>query len=77
MDWQIFGILMRDGIASGAIHALLALALVTTVFYDSRFLIGLKGFVAAIAGGLGSYPLGLKRCTCRSGCESQSGDGKS
>jgi branched-chain amino acid transport system permease protein len=30
---------------------------VTTVFYDSGFLIGLKAFVAAIIGGLGSYPL--------------------
>lgn len=29
----------------------------TTVYYDSGFLIGLKGFVAAIVGGLGSFPL--------------------
>ena len=29
----------------------------TTVFYDSGFLIGLKGFVAAVMGGLHSYPL--------------------
>lgn len=28
-----------------------------TVYYDSGFLIGLKGFVAAIIGGLGSYPV--------------------
>jgi len=28
-----------------------------TVYYDSGFLIGLKGFVAAILGGLASYPL--------------------
>ena len=28
----------------------------TTLFYDSGFLIGLKGFVAAIFGGLASYP---------------------
>ena len=33
------------------------IAPVTTVFYDSGFLIGLKGFVAAIVGGLVSYPL--------------------
>jgi branched-chain amino acid transport system permease protein len=26
------------------------------VFYDSGFLIGLKGFVAAVFGGLASYP---------------------
>jgi branched-chain amino acid transport system permease protein len=30
---------------------------VTTVYYDSGFLLGLKAFVAAIVGGLGSYPL--------------------
>ena len=29
----------------------------TTIYYDSGFLIGLKGFVAAIIGGLGSYPI--------------------
>lgn len=29
----------------------------TTMFYDSGFLIGLKGFVAAIVGGLASYPM--------------------
>jgi branched-chain amino acid transport system permease protein len=30
-----------------------------TVYYDSGFLIGLKGFVAAILGGLVSYPLSV------------------
>lgn len=30
---------------------------ITTIYYDSGFLIGLKGFVAAILGGLTSYPL--------------------
>jgi branched-chain amino acid transport system permease protein len=29
------------------------------VFYDSGFLIGLKGFVAAVFAGLSSYPLAL------------------
>jgi len=29
----------------------------TTMFYDSGFVIGLKGFVAAVAGGLLSYPV--------------------
>jgi branched-chain amino acid transport system permease protein len=29
----------------------------TTIYYDSGFLIGLKGFVGAIVGGLVSYPL--------------------
>jgi len=33
------------------------IAPLTTVYYDSGFLIGLKGFVAAIIGGLVSYPL--------------------
>ncbi|MBT0963473.1 branched-chain amino acid ABC transporter permease [Denitromonas iodatirespirans] len=33
------------------------IAPVTTVYYDTGFLIGLKGFVAAIVGGLASYPL--------------------
>jgi branched-chain amino acid transport system permease protein len=31
----------------------------TTVFYDSGFLIGLKGFVAAVFGGLASFPMAL------------------
>ena len=31
----------------------------TTVFYNSGFLIGLKGFVAAVFAGLASYPLAL------------------
>lgn len=30
---------------------------ITTVYYDSGFLISLKGFVGAIIGGLGSYPM--------------------
>jgi branched-chain amino acid transport system permease protein len=30
---------------------------ITTIYYDSGFLIGLKGFIAAILGGLVSYPL--------------------
>ena len=33
------------------------IAPLTTVYYDSGFLVGLKGFVAAIVGGLVSYPL--------------------
>jgi len=31
----------------------------TTIFYDSGFIIGLKGFVAAVFAGLSSYPLAL------------------
>jgi len=39
----------------GAISGLL-IGPTTTVFYDSGFLIGLKGFVAAVVAGLSSYP---------------------
>lgn len=39
----------------GALSGLL-IGPTTTVFYDSGFLIGLKGFVAAVAAGLASYP---------------------
>jgi len=37
----------------------LLIAPLTTVYYDTGFLIGLKGFVAAIVGGLASYPIAL------------------
>jgi branched-chain amino acid transport system permease protein len=40
----------------GALSGLL-IGPTTTIFYDSGFLIGLKGFVAAIVGGLSSYPV--------------------
>jgi branched-chain amino acid transport system permease protein len=40
----------------GALSGILIVPL-TTVYYDSGFLIGLKGFVAAIVGGLVSYPV--------------------
>ena len=33
------------------------IAPLTTIYYDTGFLIGLKGFVAAIVGGLASYPI--------------------
>jgi branched-chain amino acid transport system permease protein len=39
----------------GALSGLL-IGPTTTVFYDSGFLIGLKGFVAAVIAGLSSYP---------------------
>jgi branched-chain amino acid transport system permease protein len=42
----------------GAVAGLLV-APITTVYYDTGFLIGLKGFVAAIVGGLASYPVAL------------------
>ena len=40
----------------GALSGVLS-APITTIYYDTGFLIGLKGFVAAIIGGLASYPL--------------------
>ena len=40
----------------GAISGIL-IAPITTLYYDTGFLIGLKGFIAAIIGGLVSYPL--------------------
>ena len=46
-----FGVAAFMGALSG-----LLIGPTTTLFYDSGFLIGLKGFVAAIFGGLASYP---------------------
>ena len=40
----------------GAVSGILIVP-ITTIYYDSGFLIGLKGFVAAIIGGLASYPV--------------------
>jgi branched-chain amino acid transport system permease protein len=42
----------------GALSGLL-IGPTTTIFYDSGFLIGLKGFVAAVFAGLSSYPLAM------------------
>ena len=47
-----FGIAAAIGALSGILIAPLA-----SLYYDSGFLIGLKGFVAAIIGGLASYPV--------------------
>lgn len=43
-------------VAIGAISGML-IAPITTIYYDTGFLIGLKGFVGAIIGGLASYPI--------------------
>lgn len=40
----------------GAFSGIL-IAPITTIYYDTGFLVGLKGFVGAIIGGLGSYPV--------------------
>lgn len=42
--------------AIGALSGIL-ISPITTLYYDSGFLIGLKGFVGAIIGGLASYPV--------------------
>ena len=42
----------------GALSGLL-ISLSTTIYYDTGFLIGLKGFVAAVFGGLASFPMAL------------------
>jgi branched-chain amino acid transport system permease protein len=42
------------GVFSGVL-----IAPITTIYYDTGFLVGLKGFVGAIIGGLVSYPLAL------------------
>jgi branched-chain amino acid transport system permease protein len=49
-----FAVAALIGAASG-----LLIAPITTVYYDTGLLIGLKGFVAAIIGALASYPLAL------------------
>lgn len=46
----------------GALSGLL-IGPTTTIFYDSGFLIGLKGFVAAVFAGLSSYPMALVGAT--------------
>jgi len=43
---------------------------VTTIYYDGGFLIALKGFVAAIIGGLSSYPLAVIGAISVGICES-------
>jgi branched-chain amino acid transport system permease protein len=40
----------------GALSGILV-APITTIYYDSGFLVGLKGFVGAIMGGMASYPI--------------------
>ena len=55
------GTAQSGGIAfalAGAIGALSGILVVplTTIYYDSGFVIGLKGFTAAIIAGMGSYP---------------------
>ncbi len=47
-----FGLAAFTGALSGVLVAPIA-----TIYYDSGFVIGLKGFVAAILGGLVSYPM--------------------
>ena len=56
-----------EGARTGALAFLLAAAIgglaglliapITPISYDSGFIIGLKGFIAAVLGGLASYPV--------------------
>ncbi len=50
--WLAFSLATMIGAISGML-----VGAYTTIYYDSGFLLGLKGFVAAIAAGLASYPL--------------------
>ena len=50
--WMAFSLATFIGAMSGMMVGALS-----TIYYDSGFLLGLKGFVAAIAAGLASYPL--------------------
>lgn len=50
--YTCFVVAAAVGVMTGAL-----IAPVATIYYDSGFLIGLKGFVAAIFGGLISYPI--------------------
>jgi branched-chain amino acid transport system permease protein len=53
----------------GCCSGLLAAPL-TTIYYDSGFLVGLKGFVAALIGGLASYPAAAAGALLVGGLES-------
>jgi branched-chain amino acid transport system permease protein len=59
---------IRTGLAGGISFLLAAfigalsgilIGPITTIYYDTGFLIGLKGFVGAILGGMASYPLAV------------------
>ena len=45
------------------------IAPITTIYYDTGFLIGLKGFMAAIVGGMGSYALAVAGALAIGGLE--------
>lgn len=60
-----FGMAAAIGAISGTL-----IAPVTTVYYDTGFVIGLKGLVAAVLGGLASYPLTTLAALMIAGVES-------
>jgi len=60
-----FGLAAAIGAISGAL-----IAPVTTVYYDTGFVIGLKGLVAAVLGNLASYPLAVLAAFLIAGTES-------
>jgi len=49
--------------AIGALSGIL-ISPITTIYYDTGLMIGLKGFVGAILGGMGSYPLAALGALC-------------
>ena len=53
-------VVLRCAALIGALSGIL-IAPITTIYYDTGFLIGLKGFVGAIIGGLASYPVAAAR----------------
>jgi branched-chain amino acid transport system permease protein len=55
----------------GAVSGVL-IAPITTIYYDTGFLIGLKGFMAAIVGGMGSYALAVAGALAIGGFETVS-----
>ena len=57
-SWVVLVVMFVVILASVGVRATPGVLIVplTTVYYDSGFMIGLRGFTAAIIGGLGSYP---------------------
>ena len=57
--------------AIGALSGIL-ISPITTIYYDTGLMIGLKGFVGAILGGMAQLPAGRARCAGAWACSSPS-----